>query len=222
MRYKCLLIDHDDTSVDSTPYIHYPAHQEQMRQLGRDKEILDLSDWFRVNYHPGIRPYLQEILKLSPQEQDTCYRIWREFTIKEDPPFFPGFLDLMKRFTDQGGRIFVISHSEADIIKGHYLRQKDIPGFMPHEIYGWTGDPLKTKPHTWPVDQIRTKYGYSPREMLMIDDLKPGIQMAQKAGIDSIGAGWSHQIAEIQQDLAQESTCFCDSLDKAAQWIFRL
>ena len=42
MKYKCLMIDHDDTTVDSTPSIHHLAHIEQMKQLGRSHEALDL------------------------------------------------------------------------------------------------------------------------------------------------------------------------------------
>ena len=31
--FKCLILDHDDTAVASTPAIHYPAHLEAMRVL---------------------------------------------------------------------------------------------------------------------------------------------------------------------------------------------
>ena len=30
IRFKCLILDHDDTAVDSTASIHYPAHVEIM------------------------------------------------------------------------------------------------------------------------------------------------------------------------------------------------
>ncbi|MDA3852299.1 MAG: HAD hydrolase-like protein [Spirochaetaceae bacterium] len=219
MKYKCLLIDHDDTSVDSTPHIHYPAHKAQLRQLNREQEILSLEDWFKVNYHPGIRPYLREQLRLTTQEEQWCYQIWREHTLATDPPFFPGILELLEQFTRMGGTVIVISHSERDIIEGHYKRQQQLPGFSPKEIYGWTGKPEHTKPNTWPIDQVINRFAFKKEEMLMMDDLKPGIIMAQKAGIDSLGAGWSHSIPEIQEDLSRESTVFFDSIEKATKWI---
>jgi phosphoglycolate phosphatase/pyrophosphatase PpaX len=33
LRYRCLLVDHDDTAVDSTSAVHYPAHLEALREL---------------------------------------------------------------------------------------------------------------------------------------------------------------------------------------------
>jgi len=219
MKYTCLLIDHDDTAVDSTPAIHYPAHREQMIRLNREKEILNLEDWFRVNYHPGIRPFLKEQLRLKPEEEKLCYAIWREFTLTRTPPFFPGMMEFLEKFTSRGGAVFVVSHSEEEVIRRHYMEQKDCPGFMPHGIFGWNGNPEQTKPHTWPVDQISHRFGYKKENMLMMDDLKPGIIMAQRAGVDSLGAGWSHSIPEIQDDLARESTVFFQDREKAFQWV---
>jgi hypothetical protein len=33
LTYRCILIDHDDTAVDSTALVHYPAHLEALREL---------------------------------------------------------------------------------------------------------------------------------------------------------------------------------------------
>ena len=35
LRYKCLVLDHDDTAVQSTPEIHYPAFCETVETLRR-------------------------------------------------------------------------------------------------------------------------------------------------------------------------------------------
>ena len=32
LRYRCLVLDHDDTAVMSTPLIHYPAHVKAMKR----------------------------------------------------------------------------------------------------------------------------------------------------------------------------------------------
>ena len=39
MRYQCLVLDHDDTVVDSTASVHYPAFMETLRRL-RERGIL--------------------------------------------------------------------------------------------------------------------------------------------------------------------------------------
>ena len=58
LKYKCLILDHDDTSVESTAKIHYPAHVAGVKEiLGPDVEPISLQGWFRVNHEPGIAEY---------------------------------------------------------------------------------------------------------------------------------------------------------------------
>ncbi|MBN2509479.1 MAG: HAD hydrolase-like protein [Spirochaetales bacterium] len=206
MKYSCILIDHDDTAVDSTPSIHYPAHLEQMKQLGREHDSLSLEDWFLVNYSPGIQRYLAETLKLSEEEERACYRIWRSYTTRDIPPFFDGFLEILTEFRSRGGRIVVVSHSESDVIARHYRAQTLVPGFFPDRIIGWEGNIDKHKPNPWPVFSVMEDYGVSREDILVVDDLKPGIEMAVSAGVDSAAAVWSHGIPAIADGLSRLST----------------
>ena len=221
MRYPCLLIDHDDTAVDSTPAVHYQAHLEQMRRLGRHSEALSLEQWYRVNFHPGLRHYLEEELQLSQDEQHLCYTIWREFTTTEVPPFFDGLLPLLARFKSAGGILAVVSHSEPDIILRHYRSQEEVPGLEPDEIFGWMGDSKKNKPHVWPVEQMERLYGITREEMLVVDDLKPGIIMAREAGVASVGVGWSHRIPELKGQLERLATWYAENVADLEQIVWR-
>ena len=214
MNYRCILIDHDDTAVDSTPSVHYKAHIEQMQRLGRQQETLSLQEWFEVNYDPGLVVYLNETLHLTEEEQRLCYSIWREFTTTLVPPFFSGILPLLSRFGDAGGIIVIVSHSEPDIIRRHYEEQQEVPGFMPHLIIGWTGDRDKNKPATWPVETAMEKYSLSSEEVLVVDDLKPGIIMARNAGVDSVGVGWSHQVEKLKRDIRTFSTYYAETVEE--------
>ena len=216
MKYSCILIDHDDTTVDSTPSIHYPAHVEQMKRLGKEAELLSLKDWFLINYSPGIQSYLADTLGLSPEEQELCYRIWREYTTRDIPEFFKGILNLLSEFRSRGGKIVVVSHSEPDIIESHYEKQTEVPGFFPDRIIGWEGDIEKHKPNPWPVFSVMDEYGLEKNEILVVDDLKPGIEMAVRAGVDSVAAVWSHGIPAITEGLSQMSTYTAESIEGLA------
>ena len=220
MKYKCLLIDHDDTSVDSSPSIHHPAHLEQMRQLGRENESVGVDEWMKINYDPGILDYLENVLKLNSEEKDLCYTVWREYAKSRIPNFFPGILSVMKQFKDCGGHIIVVTHSEADMVKAHYLYQKEIPGFLPDRIIGWTGDSTKNKPEPWPVFEAIREFGCEKEEVLVVDDLKPGITMAKRAGVDSVGVGWSHQIPEIIDDMQKNCTYYAATVAELEKIIF--
>ncbi|MCF6335217.1 MAG: HAD hydrolase-like protein [Spirochaetales bacterium] len=223
MKYKCLMIDHDDTTVDSTPSIHHPAHLEQMKQLGRSHEALSLEDWFKINFHPGLVNYFKDTLTFTEEENKLCYAVWRDFTTKGGhPPFFPGMLKLLNRFKLEGGIIVVVSHSEPDIIRRHYLEQQEFPGFKPDRIFGWDGDPEKNKPNIWPVTETIKQFKVKKKDILMVDDLKPGITMAIKAGIDSAGVGWSqsHRIPEIKADLSEICTYYFDQIPEFEKLLF--
>jgi phosphoglycolate phosphatase/pyrophosphatase PpaX len=212
MRYSCLLIDHDDTTVDSTPAVHHKAHLEQMRRLGREEQALSLEEWFRINYHPGLRTYIEEHLQLSSEEQQFCDEIWREFTATAVPPFFPGVLPLLNRFRAEDGLIVIVSHSEPDVIRRHYRLQQEVPGLEPDIILGWTGDKQKNKPSTWPIRHVEEVLGVDRRDMLVVDDLKPGIIMARDAGVDSVGVGWSQRVPELKEDIGRLATYFAETV----------
>lgn len=220
MKYRCLIIDHDDTTVDSTPSIHYLAHQEQMKRIGRESETSTLEEWFRVNFDPGFSVYIDSVLKLSEDEKKICYDIWREFTTVLTPPFFEGMLGLLRDFREKGGIIAVVSHSEPDIIRSHYETQEEIPGFLPDRIIGWTGEPEKQKPHPWPVEDIMREFNLSRDEILVVDDLKPGITMARKAGVDSAGVGWSHNLPVIREAISKDSTYYLNSIEELRDLVF--
>ncbi|MCD6398083.1 MAG: HAD family phosphatase [Spirochaetaceae bacterium] len=223
MKYKCLMIDHDDTTVDSTPTIHHPAHIEQMRQLGRSHEALNLEDWFKINFNPGLVTYFKETLTFTEEENKLCYSIWRDFTnTGEHPPFFPGILKLLNTFKDKGGIIVVVSHSEPDIIARHYKEQTEYPGLMPNRIFGWNGNPEENKPEIWPVEETIKQFGIEKKDILVIDDLKPGITMAINAEVDSAGVGWSqsHKIPEIKADLAETCTYYFEKVQELEDLIF--
>ncbi len=220
MKYKCLIIDHDDTTVDSTPAIHFLAHQEQMRRIGRESQTSTLEEWFKVNFDPGYTVYIDSILKLTDEEKKTCYEIWREFTTVMTPPFFEGMLPLLKEFREQGGIIIVVSHSEADIILSHYQKQTEFPGFSPDRIIGWTGDPEKQKPYTWPIDEVIKQYKLKKEQILVVDDLRPGITMANRANVDSAGVGWSHNLPIIKEGIIDQCTYFFDSVQELYNMVF--
>lgn len=209
------MIDHDDTAVDSTLAIHYPAHIEQMRQLGRSHQALSLEDWFKINFHPGLVHYFKHTLTFTEEENKLCYKIWRDFIIRGTPPlFFAGILELLNRFKEEKGIIVVVSHSKSDIIEAHYKQQTEFPGLFPDRIFGWNGKFEENKPNSWPVNETMKQFNLEKEDILVIDDLKPGITMAINTGIDSVGVGWSqsHKIPEIKAALSGICTYYFDKV----------
>jgi len=201
MKYKCLVLDHDDTTVDSTASVHFPAHLEVMKRLRPGHPVIDLNTWFEKNFHPGIMVYLTEEIGLNEKEMEEEFRIWQEFNTARNPPFYPGLVELMKEFIQNGGIITVASHSTEEHIRRHY--SIGAPGINPEFIFGWDHNPERRKPSPWPIQQIIEQTALKPEDILVVDDLKPGVEMARAAGTAVAAAGWGHSIPSIRKAMTE-------------------
>jgi len=215
--YRCLIMDHDDTTVLSTPLVHYPAHVETMRKIRPGRSPVSLEEWFRRNFDPGIMEYLRKGLGFSEEEIEEEYRVWRDFTTSRVPDFVPGMLELLASFREAGGIVTVVSHSEADIIERDYraasTRAEREP-FVPDRIHGWTREEAKRKPHPYPVLAILEEFRLDPREALVVDDLRPGVEMAKGAGVDCAAAGWGHDIGEIRSYMREHCSRYFSTVEE--------
>ena len=219
MKYKCLILDHDDTSVSSTAEIHYPAHVETIRQIRPDLEPVSVDDWFRKNFDPGVMEYFTDELGFTDEEIKEEYTIWRRHNENANPHFFSGITDLVKTFQNRGGIVAVVSHSEADNIERHYKVNGD--GAAPDIIFGWDYDPAKRKPSAWPVEQILEKFDIEREEILMVDDLKPGLEMSRNSGINIAGAGWGQQVPEIEAYMREHCDYYFKEVEELSDFIFK-
>jgi phosphoglycolate phosphatase/pyrophosphatase PpaX len=217
LRYRCLFIDHDDTAVDSSKDIHYPAHVEALRQLRPERTIPSLEQWYEVNFHPGIGRYLKDDLALAPPEMTHAYHVWRQYCTTRTPQFFPGFLQALRDYRDAGGAVVVVSHSEADIIRRHYREV----GFEPFRIFGWDEDEQRRKPAAYPVTSVLKELGLAPAQALIVDDLRPAVEMSRATGVPVAAAGWSHQVPQIQAYMREHCTAFFETVAEFAGFILQ-
>jgi phosphoglycolate phosphatase/pyrophosphatase PpaX len=196
LRYKCLVLDHDDTAVDSSATVHFPAYLETIKKIRPEVEPVDLDGWFLKNFDPGIQAYLTKELEFTREEMETEYRVWRSYSSALKPAFYPGIIALLTRYVNLGGKTAVVSHSESDIIERDY-RETGGGVVTPDIVFGWEMDEGHRKPDPWPVLEVMRRLSIPPEEVLVIDDLKPAVLMARGAGVAVAGAGWGHAIPEI-------------------------
>ncbi|MFP4656537.1 MAG: HAD family hydrolase [Candidatus Woesearchaeota archaeon] len=189
--YRCVMADHDDNAVDSTGTIHHPIYLEIMKEMRPNYTPLDLEGFIDMNRRTGIRRHYIEDLDFSEEEWQQAYNMWKEHPLREvDPPFFGGYLDVMSRFKSEEGIYVVVSHSDEGPIRRHYANAS--PEVSLDMVFASNGVPEHEKPFPWPIDMVMQEYGVSAEDIVVIDDLDPGIDMARKRGVDTIGTGWSH------------------------------
>lgn len=216
MKYKCLILDHDDTVVDSTAQIHYPSFLEALKVL-RPGVTITLEDYFRENFNPGFLPFCTEKLHMTEQELEEELKIWKDYVLKHIPKAYPGMKELIEEQKARGGIVCVISHSFDFNIRRDY-EANGLP--MPDMIFGWECPPEQRKPSTYALEQIAERYELTPKDMVVVDDLKPGYDMTKGFGATFVGAGWSNDISEIRQFMRQNSDVYFTKVEDLRRFLF--
>lgn len=89
----------------------------------------------------------------------------------------------------------MVSHSFDYNIRRDYVHNR-LPA--PDAVYGWERPEAERKPHPFPLEDIMRQFSLRPEELLMIDDLKPGYDMAKACGVEFAAVGWANDIPEIE------------------------
>ena len=194
LKYKCLVLDHDDTVVNSTATVHYPSFVEYMKAY-HPRVRLTLEEYFRYNFDPGVVPMFTDICGLTEEEMQDEERYWKEYVAHHIPEAYPGIREILQEQRARGGLITVVSHSFSEYILRDY-RKNDLP--EPDLVFGWEYPPEQRKPNPWPLHAIMERFSLKPEELLVVDDLKPGYDMARAADVPFAAAGWANDIPEIE------------------------
>ena len=212
MKYKCLVLDHDDTTVNSTPCIHYPAFARILEEL-RPGITYSQEEFLTANLTPGLLSFYIDELGFTPEEITREREIWRGFLDGIIPPFFPGMPELIRRQKAEGGFVCVVSHSFSEYIRRDYAAA-GVP--EPDLIFGVEMEKEKNKPNPWPLDEIMRVCGCRADELLVVDDLKAGLDMARSRGVDFAGVGWGYENPCIHDYMKENADYFLENVEALA------
>ena len=194
MKYKCLVFDHDDTVVNSTATIHHPCFQLFLDKYFPGRSC-SLEHYFLKNFSPGFLEMCREEYGMDEVLIAEEGRFWLEYVKSHIPEAYGGVREIMQRQKDAGGLVAVVSHSHITNILRDYA-SNGLP--VPNAVYGWERPEEERKPRPFPLEDIMRRFSLAPSELLVIDDLKPGYDMARAAGVDFAAVGWANDIPEIE------------------------
>lgn len=189
MKYKCLVLDHDDTVVNSSQSIHYPAFLDTLRTLRPNTEALSFEDFNHHCFVYGFYHLCKERYSFTNEEMEIEYRIWKSHTQAKQADPFEGFREILHKFKMNGGKIVVVSYSESTEIKRDYL---DHFGFEPDLIFAHDHGKDKLKPNPYPILETIKIFEIDTKEILVIDDMPVGYEMAENANVEFIWAQWAY------------------------------
>lgn len=214
MNYSCLVLDHDDTLVKSTDQIHYPAFCHTLAIL-RPHTPISREDFKEACAFPGFLPLCVDTYGFTQEELDFELQDWLSFVKEKIPDPHEGFRELLTQFRALGGVLCVVSHSDESLIRRDYRHHF---GFEPDYIYDLNYPHQKPSPA--PLLDLMEKTGFSPTDLLVVDDLPPGKEMAEKAGVDFVFAGWSDTAPSVYKQMNEEKIQTANRVDDLCLLLF--
>lgn len=203
LRYPCLVLDHDDTVVQSEKTIGYPFFCKILNEF-RPGQHITFHDYVHDCHNFGFAEMCKRRFQFTQQELSDEYRRWMEYVKTHIPAPFPGIGEVIRRQKEEGGLVCVVSHSSIENITRDYEEHFHI---QPDAIYGWDLPEHQRKPNSYPLSHIMNRYCLKPYELLVVDDMKLAWQMAQPVGVKIAFAAWGKKEFPC---LTQEMTSLCD------------
>lgn len=216
MKYPCLVVDHDDTVVDSTATVHYPCFVEYTQKYFPDYACT-LEEYFVKNFDPGVVAFFRDDVGMSEAQMRDEQVYWNAYVQRHVPRAYAGMREILWEQKNRGGRLCVISHSYKDNILRDY-RENGLP--EPDMVFGWECPPEKRKPDPWALRQIMDAFRLAPEQVLMLDDLKPGHDMAKACGVRFAAAGWANDIPEIERFMRQNCDLYFKTIPELRVYLF--
>ena len=218
MKYKCLVLDHDDTVVNSTATIHYPCFIEYLEKFYPHLvKNYTLESYFVKNFHPGVVELFVDEIGMSQEELAHEEAYWAEYVKGHIPTSYSGIREIIADFRANGGIVAVDSHSFTEYIVRDW-KHNDLPS--PDIIYGWDIPKNMRKPAPDTLFDLMKRFDLKPEEVLVVDDLKPGYDMARGAGVDFAAAGWAYDIPEIEGFMRQSCDFYLKTVDDLRKLLF--
>ena len=210
LKFPCLVLDHDDTVVQSESTVNYPFFVYILDQF-RPGATITLEEYVHGCCQLGFADMCRKWYNFTEQELVEEYRGWQEYIMDHVPEPFPGIREIILRHKAEGGTVCVVSHSSDKNILRDYRKHF---GVEPDAIYSWDLPEHLRKPSTYALEDIMERYGFSRQELLVVDDMKPAWEMASKAGVPIAFAAWGRKDYPA---IAAEMRALCGySFDSAA------
>ncbi len=217
LKYPCLVLDHDDTVVQSEATVNYPCFVE-----------------FLAKYRPGTQFTLEQYMtgcsqmpfvemcrkwfQLTDVEMQAEYHFWKDYIRSYMPAAFPGIGEILRKQRESGGLICVVSLSSEERIRRDYRAHF---GMEPDAIFDCDLPREQQKPSPYALNKIMQTYGLRPDQLLVVDDMKFAVPMARAVGAPIAFAAWGRQdFPGLMEEMKQLCDFSFDSVENLYNFLF--
>ncbi len=203
LKYKCLVLDHDDTVVQSEVTVNFPCFLLALDKF-RPGQTMDYAEFVDWCFHYEFTEFLRVKYGFTEEELLEEYHMWLEYAKTHIPPAYDGIREIILEQKRRGGLVCVASLSSRENIQRDYEAHI---GIQPDLVFSCSDPKEQRKPSPYPLQKIMESYNLSPEDLLMVDDLKTGYDMSSAAGVKIAFAGWSRLECP---DLSEQMGDLCD------------
>lgn len=217
LKYKCLVLDHDDTVVQTEKTIGYPYFRDYIQRI-RPGQALSFPEYVRDCNNMVFADMCRIRWQFTDAELEEEYLGWKAYSRMHIPAVVPGIANVIRRQKEAGGLVCVSSLSTREIIERDFLHHF---GILPDEIYDYDLPVTQRKPDPYALEEIMATYGLKPEEILMVDDMKLGCMMAAAVKVPTAFAGWSKaEFPELSREMRELSDYTFESARELEAFLF--
>lgn len=218
LKFPCLVLDHDDTVVQTEKTLGYPYFCYILDQF-RPGQTISFHDYVHDCHELGFAEMCRKRWQFTQEEQKEEYRGWMEYVMTHIPEVFSGIGDVIRRQKEAGGLVCVVSHSSQKNITRDYAHHF---GIAPDAIYGWDLPEDQRKPNPYPLLDIMERYQLSPKDILVVDDMKLAWKMAHPLGVPIAFAAWGkEEFPELSKEMRRLCDFTFESPEKLEEFLFK-
>lgn len=180
---KAVILDMDGVIIDSEP-LHQKVEKELLEELGgkmtaEEKEsyvgTTDYHLWSTVKEKFSLEPSIEEMIQMKKD------RFMEEIhTIS----LVDGFKQVLNTLADEGYLIALASSNNRKAVN-QIVKQFDLNSYLETTMSGEDVENGKPNPETFL--KTAAKMNVAPKECLVIEDAKNGVEAAKRAGMKCIG-----------------------------------
>ena len=119
LKYKCLVLDHDDTVVQTLMTLSYPFFCLELEQF-RPGAAMTCQAYVTECHRLGFADMCRKIFHFTEEELKLEHKQWTDYIMAHIPDPFPGIERIIRRQKESGGMLFVVSHSTSENIRRDY------------------------------------------------------------------------------------------------------
>lgn len=188
LRKKCIILDHDDTVINSQESIHYPLFVAVLKELRPHVVPIDFQTFIDLSNRFGFTKMCRIVYQFTPEDIHYEYNHWKKHSAQMLAPTFIGLEPILRQFVQAKGIIIVYTMNSYHNVLSDYAR---LFNFVPDAIIAHDQFAYLRKPYRISLLQTLSELQLSVKDCVLVDDSPLMCTLKDRLNIDFLAANWA-------------------------------